>query len=178
MSRLDRVMEWVKESRKIKNKAWIYAEDGKIRDDVICGDVMPLLEELKEYEIGVTDEYIEAFKRNDKTECYYTYNYNTNVDKDIVMWWREGCPIVIMQIHLGGDATLMWNTDFAVKVDGIDCIYNMESTTQIKDINGRYGADIELFSEVYSVYDYEKGETVGDGFYQIEVADLLEEIAK
>ena len=48
MSRLDRVMELVKEYRKGNNRAWIYTEDGEIRKDVICGDVMPFLEELKE----------------------------------------------------------------------------------------------------------------------------------
>lgn len=177
MSRLNRVMELVKEYRKGNNRAWIYTEDGEIRKDVICGDVMPFLEELKEYEVGVTDKYIEDFKWNPKTHNYYTYNYNCNVDKDIVMWWRDDCPIVIIQIHLAGDARIVWNTDFAVKVDCVDNLWNLESAHQTREINDRYGADIDLFSEVYSVYDYENGEDVGF-YYDIEVEDVLSEIAK
>ena len=44
-------------------------------------------------------------------------------------------------------------------------------------INDRYVADINLLSEEYSVYDYEKHDNVG-WFYDIECEDLLEKINK
>ena len=57
MSRLTNVIEAVKASRLGENKAWIYDENGNISDEVICGDVIPFLEELKEYEIEIEKIY-------------------------------------------------------------------------------------------------------------------------
>ena len=48
MSRLENVIEQVKASRTGKNHAWIF-DDGKISNNVVCGEVLDLLEELKEY---------------------------------------------------------------------------------------------------------------------------------
>ena len=69
MSRLTNVIEAVKASRVGENRAWIYDENGNISDEVICGNVIPFLEELKEYEINANDEFISEFKKNAKN--YY-----------------------------------------------------------------------------------------------------------
>ena len=42
-------------------------------------------------------------------------------------------------------------------------------------INDRYSADINLMSDIYSVYDDENHEEVGV-FYELEVEDLLNQI--
>ena len=148
MSRLDRVIEAVKKTR-TSGKQWIYDDNGNIRDDVICGDCIPFLEELKEYEIGATDKFIKDFKKNTETRCMYTYNHNTNVDKDIAIWYRENCPVAIVNVHLYGDARIVFDTDFVVKMDGenaFERILYLESVMQCIDINDQYTADVNLFS--------------------------------
>ena len=179
MSRLDRVIEAVKKTR-TSGKQWIYNDNGNIRDNVICGDCIPFLEELKEYEIGATDKFIKDFKKNTETHCMYTYNYNTNVDKDIAIWYRDDCPVAIVNVHLYGDARIMFVTDFVVKMDwknAFEEILNLESVMQHIDINDQYTADINLFSETYDVWDYINEQDVGT-YYAIEKSDLLADIKK
>jgi hypothetical protein len=53
--------------------------------------------------------------------------------------------------------------------------YELESATQIKTVNDHMVADLNIFSEMYDVYDYEKQETIGS-FYCVELEDLLKEI--
>ena len=55
MSRIDNVIEDIKNVNKMQNHAWIYDDDGNIRDDVICGNVIEFLEELKGYELETFD---------------------------------------------------------------------------------------------------------------------------
>ena len=179
MSRLDRVIEAVKETR-TSGRQWIYDDNGNIRDDVICGDCIPFLEELKEYEIGATDKFIEDFKKNTETHGMYTYNYNTNIDNDIRIWYRENCPVAIVNVHLYGDARIVFDTDFVVKMESENAfeeILYLESATQCIDINDQYTADVNLFSETYDVWDYVNEQDVGT-YYAIEKADLLADIKK
>lgn len=103
MTRLERVIEIVKQSRVGANRAWIYDENGNIKDDVVCGDILPYLEELKQYEIDVTDEYIEECLKNPNLIGFYSYNYNFNVDKDFVckeLQTDEGF-VVLFSVHIG-----------------------------------------------------------------------------
>ena len=37
---------------------WIRDEHGNLKDDVICGEVIPFLEELKDYEIDMSQDEI------------------------------------------------------------------------------------------------------------------------
>lgn len=179
MSRLDRVIEAVKKTR-TSGKQWIYDDNGNIRDDVICGDCIPFLEELKEYEIGATDKFIEDFKKNTETHGMYTYNYNTNIDKDIRIWYRENCPVAIVNVHLYGDARIVFDTDFVVKMErenAFEEILYLEYVTQLIDINDQYTANVNLFSETYDVWDCVNEQDVGT-YYAIEKADLLADIKK
>ena len=61
-----------------------------------------------------------------------------------------------------------------------DCVLTqllqIENVYQTVDINDRYGADINLFSEEYDVYDYKENKTIGT-FWQIKKSELLEEIS-
>lgn len=95
MTRLERVTEIVKQSRR---GAWIYDEHGNIKDDIVCCDILPYLEELKEYEIEVTDEYIKECLKNLDVITYYTYNGGCNVDKDLMakeLKTDNGCSFVL-----------------------------------------------------------------------------------
>ena len=60
-------------------------------------------------------------------------------------------------------------------MEHFESFFELENWIQSKIINDRYSADIDLLSETYSVYDYEKQEDVGY-FYALEVEDLLNQI--
>lgn len=170
MSRLTEVIKQVKEN----TQAWIYDKNGNIADNVICGDVLEWLYELMDYEINVSDSFIEGFKHSKGIDNIYTYNYNACVSKDISIWYKVNCPVAIICIHLYGDARAHFSEDFAVRMEG-DAMYellNLESVTQSKPINDHLVADIDIFEETYAVYDTEKQEEVGY-YYESEVEDLF-----
>ena len=179
MSRLTDVIEAVKASRTGENRAQIYDENGNISNDVICGDIIPYLEELSEYEIDVNDEFISDFKKD--ADNYYSYNYGANIDKDISIWYKKGNPIAVICVHLFGDARWGFSDEFVVKMDDYydNCVLTqllqMDSVYQMVSINDRYGADINIFSEEYDVYDYEENKTMGT-YWETEKKDLFEKI--
>lgn len=179
MSRLTNVIEAIKSSRVGENRAWIYDENGNISNDIICGDIIPYLEELKDYEIDTTDEFISEFKKD--ADNYYSYNYGNCIDKDISIWYKKGSPIAIICVHLFGDARWGFSDDFVVEMNDYydDCVLTqllqLESVFQIVDIDDRYFADINIFSESYEIYDSEKNESVCTD-YTIEKKDVLEAI--
>ena len=178
MTRLENVIEQVKDARKGVNKPWIFNDDGKIADNVMCCEVLDVLEELKKYEISVTDEWIESFKNNPDVKGDYTYNFGGNISNDLNMDYIEnddGEEIMLIMVHLFGDIRGGYSDYFAVKFDSMYEFYELESATQIKDVNDHMAADLNIFSETYNVYDYEKQEDVGS-FYCLELEDLLEEI--
>ena len=177
-SRLDNVIEQVKESRKGKNRAWIYNEEGKIADNVMCCEVLDILEELKNYEVEVTDEWIENFKNNPKVKGDNTYNWGANISNDLNMDYLESdneAVVMVIMVHLYGDIRAGYSDYFVVKFDSMYEFYELESVTQQKTVNENMVADLNALSEIYNVYDYEKQEDVGE-FYCLELEDLLEEI--
>lgn len=177
-TRLENVIEQVKAARTGKNKPWIFTEDGKIADNVMCGEVLDVLEELKEHEISVSDEWIENFKNNPKVKGDNTYNYNANISNDLNMNYLEnddGEVIMLIMVHLYGDIRGGYSDYFVVMFDSMYEFFELESAIQVKDVNEHMVADLNIFSESYNVYDYEKQEDVGN-FYELELADLLEEI--
>ena len=84
-------------------------------------------------------------------------------------------------MHLFGDARWGFSEDFVVEMNDYydDCVltqlFQMESVYQTIDINDRYFADINIFSESYEIYDSEKNESVCTD-YTIEKKDVLEAI--
>lgn len=178
MTRLEKVIEQVKKIRKGENKAWIFNEDGNIKNNAMCCEVLDLLEELKDYEISVSDEWIENFKYNPKIKRSNTYNWSGNISNDLNMDYmtnEDGEEIRLIMVHLYGDIRSGYSDYFVVKFDN-DCeFYELESTKQSKDVNDHMVADLTIFSDTYNVYDYDKNEDVGE-FYCLELEDLLEEI--
>lgn len=169
------VINEIEKSRKGEHRAWIYDSYGNISNDVICGDIIPFLEELKDYEIGATEEFIKDFKEN--AECFYTYNYGCCIDKDLVAWYKNGEPYVVCCVHLNGDARYGFSDWFVVKMDDYydNCpltqFLQLESACQIVDIDDRYYAVINIFNEEYDVCDSLSGDTVGTD-YAIDKKDL------
>ena len=168
MTRLENVIEEVKAAHTGVYRSWIFDENGNIREDVLVGDVIPLLEELKEYEIDITDE---------ETKGDNTYNWGANISNDLQIHSQEYYDEIMMVIavHLRGDVRANYSDYFAVKMRGFYEFYELESMIQHKHITNTLVADINLMSERYSVYDYEHDADLGE-FYEIEIKDTLPEI--
>ncbi|MBQ9014025.1 MAG: hypothetical protein IJ094_10835 [Bacilli bacterium] len=182
MTRLENVINDVKEGRNGNSRPWIYNENGKLKQDVLLIDTLDLLEALKPYEVNVSDKFIDAFIESNEADSFYTYNVNAKISNDICLWYKEYCPVIVIDVHLYGDARIANNTFFAIKLDDCssDMIYNISDFFYNfpdifhKDIEGTtLTIDFNLFSDTYSVYDYEKEAELGD-YYAIELSDLME----
>ena len=178
MTRLDAVIEDIKEVNKACG-VWMYDVDGNIKDDVICGNVLPLLYELRDYEVESTEEYIDCIVEN-ANRRWNTYNWNANIDHDIDVAEVEldGYTYMAIMVHRYGDVRANYTDRFLVKFD--DCYEwsELESIMQYKAIcDGRYCIDINIMSETYNVWDNEEEVSLGE-FYEIEVEDLLKELNK
>lgn len=178
MSRLDNVIKDIESVNK-ECHAWIYEPNGEIKDNVICGNVLDLLYELKDYEIETTEKSIDwiVVKANNR---WNTYNWNANIDHhiDVAELEINGYTYMAIMVHRYGDVRANYTDRFLVRFDSEYEWFELESRMQYKEIaDGRYCVDIDIMSEWYNVYDWELGESLGE-FYAIEVEVLLEEIEK
>ena len=176
MSRIDNVIEDLKGC----NTSWIYDNEGKIKDSVICGDVIPFLKELKEYEVELEDAEFEelANRIKEANQVNNSYNWNANISHDINYYWNKlnDKHYYLISVHRFGDARCNYSDEFIVVFDYENEMFELESVIQMKDIpNTSYVADIDIFCEEYNVYDYESGSDIGY-FFEMEVDDLLKEI--
>ena len=178
MTRLEKVIEQVKEARKGANRPWIFDDNGNIADNVMCCEALDVLEELKKYELNVSDKWIDKFLSNPKVRGDNTYNRSANISNDLNMDFLHadsGEEIMLIMVHLYGDIRGGYSDYFAVKFDNEYKFYELESATQMKDVNDSMVADLSIFSDTYTVYDYVNQKDVGE-FYCVELEDLLEEI--
>ena len=177
MMRINDVIEQVKGARQGTYRPWIYDENGCIKDEVICGEVLDLLEELKDYEIEVTDEWIKKFIYDKNTKGYNTYNYSANISNDFQYHIQEteDSYTIVIAVHLRGDIRGGYSDYFAVKFEDFYEWNDLESKRQHKMITDTLCADIDIMTECYEVYDYSTDDYVGS-FYQIEIEDLLDAI--
>ena len=176
MSRLDEVIKDIENVNKERH-AWIYDDNGNIKDDVICGNVLDLLYELKDYEIDTTEKSIDWIVVN-ADRRWNTYNWNANIDHNIDVAELEinGYTYMAIMVHRYGDVRANYTDRFLVRFDNAYEWFELESRMQYKTIcDGKYCVDIDIMSECYNVYDWELGESIGE-FYEIEVEDLLNEI--
>ena len=177
-TRLNAVIEDIEAVNKM-GYAWIYDADGNIKDDVICGGVLPLLYELRDYEVESTEESIDWIVEN-ADRRWNTYNWNANIDHniDVAELELDGYTYMAIMVHRYGDVRANYTDRFLVRFD--DCYEwsELESIMQYKAIcDGRYCVDINIMSETYNVWDNEEEANLGE-FYEIEVEDLLKEINK
>lgn len=178
MTRLDAVIKDIEAVNKMEY-AWIYDADGNIKDDVICGSVLPLLYELRDYEVESTEESIDWIVEN-ADRRWNTYNWNANIDHniDVAELEIDGYTYMAIMVHRWGDVRANYTDRFLVRFD--DCYEwsELESIMQYKTIcDGRYYVDIDIMSECYNVWDNEECVNVGE-FCEIEVEDLLNKINK
>ena len=178
MTRLDAVIEDIKEVNKI-GYAWIYDADGNIKDDVICSNVLPLLYELRDYELELPKGVINWVVEN-ADKHWNTYNWNANIDHDIDVAELEfdGYTYMAIMVHRYGDVRANYTDRFLVRFYDSYEWSELVSLVQYKTIcDGRYFIDMNIMSEAYYVWDNEKEVSVGE-FYEIEVEDLLNELNK
>ena len=176
MTRLDAVIKDIKEVNK-ECHAWIYEPNGTIRDDVICGNVLDLLYELKDYEVDAMEKSIDYILEH-ADEHWNTCNWNANIDHNIDVAEMEinGYTYMAIMVHRYGDIRGNYTDRFLVSFNNKSELFELESRMQYKTIcDGRYCVDIDIMSECYNVYDWELGESLGE-FYEIEIEDLLNEI--
>ena len=176
MTRLDAVIKDIEAANKT-GYAWIYDADGNIKDDVICGNVLPLLYELKDYEIKTTEEFIDWIVEH-ADRHWNTYNRNANIDHDIDVaeLYLNGYTYMAIMVHRYGDIRANYTDRFVVRFDNKYDWFEFNSRMQYKEIaGGRYCVDIDIMTECYNVWDNEKEVSLGE-FSGLEVEDLLNEI--
>ena len=196
MSNIENIIADIKEVNRTVN-FWIRDKDGNIKNDVICGDVIPFLEELKDYEVDMSQneikDMINSWDKNWQGESYSlkhgneywadnTYNINANIDHDIdyrIAKSNDDGVWFAFKVHRFGDVRGNY-TDWAIcKFDYFEDIFELDSVMQSKSLDDRnktqrYIADINIFDEGYYVYDND-GEDIGR-YYDIELKDLLKSI--
>lgn len=179
MSRLETVIEQVKNARIGKSKPWIFNDERKIKDNLIVGEVLDLLEEMKQYEINVSDKALINMSQIDRRKMSHsnTYNYSANISNNIdyIAIETKDYYLFLVKIHLCGDIRINYSDYFVLKMDNFESFFELDSWIQSKTINDRYSADIDLMSEIYSIYDYEKQKNIGE-FYDVEIDDILKQI--
>ena len=178
MTRLDAVIKDIEAANKA-GYAWIYDADGNIKDNVICGNVLPLLYELRDYEVESTEESIDWIVKN-ADKRWNTYNWNANIDHDIDVaeMHLNGYTYMAIMVHRYGDVRANYTDRFVVRFYDSYEWSELESIMQYKTIcDGRYCVDIDIMTECYNVWDNEKEVSLGE-FSELEVEDLLNEINK
>ena len=178
MTRLDAVIKDIEAVNKA-DIVWMYDADGNIKDNVICGNVLPLLYELRDYEIEATEKFIDWIVEN-ANRRWNTYNWNANINHhiDVAELEFDGYTYMAIMVHRYGDVRANYTDRFLVKFDNEYEWFELESRVQYKTIcDGKYYVDIDIMSETYNVWDNEEEVSVGE-FYEIEVEDLLNELNK
>ena len=176
MTKLDAVIKDIEAVNKMGN-AWIYDADGNIKDDVICGSVLELLYELKDYELELPKGAINWIVEN-ADRHWNTYNWNANIDHhiDVAELEFDGYTYMAIMVHRWGDVRANYTDRFLVRFDNEYEWFELNSRVQYKTIcDDRYCVDIDIMAECYNVWDNEKEVSLGE-FYEIEVEDLLNEI--
>lgn len=181
------VIEEIKAVRKGENRAWIFDEEGNIKNDVFVIDIIPLLNEMakREEEIEVPSILNKATEDffNDYDIADNTYNYNCNISNDIdyrVVKGEYGTWALI-KVHLCGDIRANYSDSFIIDIgeyptliDYLCCEYT-DYIYDYKDIDENHYGDFDMFSESVRVVNNETGEEV-DVVYEYELSEILKEI--
>ncbi len=178
MSRLDNVIKDIENVNK-GAYAWIYDANGNIKDDVICGDVLDLLYELKNYEIETFDTKKSIDLVVEHADHHWnTYNWNANIDHhiDVAELGINGYTYMAIMVHRYGDVRANYTDRFLVRFDDEIEWFELESRMQYKTIcDGKYCCDMDIMAECYNVWDWDNNTSLGE-FYEFEVEDLLNAI--
>lgn len=178
---IDEVIESVKKARN-HSRPWTINEDGSINENALVIDILPILEKLKEYESLEIDSEITDRIFTDYKEGYNTYNWQSPLSNDLEIHCGEIVTdndyenYVLFAVHLYGDIRGNY-TDYVALKMSFENFVSLDIWFDCVDVNDRYVADLDAWSEEYNVYDRETGEDVGY-FCEVEKDELLKAIAE
>lgn len=174
---IEEVINTIKKARNY-SRPWTFNEDGTINEDVLIIDILPILEELKEYEdldidSKLTDELYVNYEKGDNT-----YSWGSPLSNDLEMRWGKinDEDYVLFAVHLYGDIRCNYTDYIALKMD-IDSFFQLDCWMSYVGVNERYVADLNAWSDSYNVYDRETETDIGE-FYEVEKSELLKAIAE
>ena len=171
------VINTIKEARDY-SRPWTINEDGAINKDALVIDILPILEELKEYEDLEIDSKLTDELYVDYEKAENTYNWGSPLSNDLEIRWGKinDEDYVLFAVHLYGDVRCNYTDYVALKMD-IDSFLQLECWDAYIDVNERYTADLNAWSDTYNVYDRETETDIGE-FYEVEKSELLKAIAE
>ena len=155
-----------------------------LSDDELFIDTVDILESLKEFEVDDIGDFSGLTEDSPDVQVlhkYNTYNWSSPVNHDLNMIYFEfrGEEYVAVAAHISGDVRTNY-TDYAILNTNMSAIMvaGDEAEYGFKDLG--HGIEVQLTwtSETYGVYDYEEGEPLGDGYFQIDKKDLFEQLAE
>ncbi len=182
ISNLENVKKEIQAARKGEYAAWIF-KDGKLADNILLVDTLEVIEAFAKNVINLdnmpaeTQEKLIDFIRKESEINENTYNYGGNITNDMNY---NICKIgsyyyALVMFHLGGDIRGNYTDYLLLKFEYVDDFFSVNDACFYKEIDKRYSADINIFSEMYTVYDSFQGEDIGE-FWELEVNDLLDKI--
>jgi len=175
------IIEEVMSVRGGEHSAWIFDKEGKIKDDVCCVDIIPLLEDIEQTSVIIPLdelEYNEEYFYDNYDVADNTYNYNCNISNDICFFTVNDYTLV--KIHLCGDARGNYSDAFVIYNDGIKNFFEYISRNfdddllGFKELNEEYNVSYYALSEDIEIYNNE-GEYITT-VYEIERDEILKEI--
>lgn len=179
MKRLENIIKDLKSLRIGENKAWIFDDNGEIRNDVLCCDVLPLLENWKYNEIDFNEELADEIREN-YIRWDNTYNWGANISNDIDFIWSkiDGMYYALVKVHRYGDVRGNYTDEFILEFFNDGELWCNDAVYQNKnfEIDGvSYTADLNALSETYEVYGGDNWDSIGT-YYEIELKDLINNI--
>ena len=181
MKRLENIIKDLKSLRFGENRPWIYDDNGNIRDDVLCCDVIPLLDNWRfSNEIDFNEELADEI-RNNYTRWENTYNWSANISNDIDYMEAciDGIYYVLGKVHRYGDVRGNYTDEFILEFFNDGEFWDNDALYQSKEIeidDDIYYIDLNYLSDTYEVYN-SNWDDIGT-FYELEVKDLIEAIKK
>lgn len=181
MKRINEVIKDLKSLRIGENKAWIFDDNGNVKDDVMCCDVIPFLENWSYAEIDFDEELADEIRENSR-KCGNTYNWGANISNDINYHIAEidGFYYMLCMVHRYGDVRGNYTDEFILQFCNDYEFWENDALYQYKnfEIDGvSYTADLNALSEGYEVYGGDNWDYIGT-YYEIELKDLIKAIKK
>ena len=172
---------------------WLFNKDGSISKDAIAIDTRELLKAFKDYELDF-DKATElcnvlVSEYGDKMETSFgeftfgniainadnSYSWCSVLSHDIQFYEFEynDTRYIAMDVHLGGDIRSNYSYYFILECS-LDDLFQVEFYPSV-EINDTLVADLRWHSYIYSVYNTETGEDVGE-YYESDKAELIERL--
>lgn len=174
-SNLNSVIEEVKN---YKSDAWIWenVNERKLKEGVLLIDTLDILEQLREFEVELTQEEFDEIM--DEGDGDNTYNWGNHLTNDLALNYvdKENGKCLVA-VHLGGDVRGNYTDCFAV--ENFSSLFSLEYDSKGLNFiaNGtKCHADVTALAQYIEVYKEDGDRYIGD-FYENELEDLTKHVA-